>query len=144
MQPGDRPQQEVIPGWSAEVEPYWLEATSCHRAWLAAGKPRQGEAHEARLRSHAQFRCAVRRVKRASKLQQARGLFGAAMSGDIELMKEMKRLKTGNGPMEELTDTVDGVTGGHEVAGKFREVYEALYNSSPSDPEMTNLKVKFR
>ena len=66
------------------------------------------------------------------------------MSGDIELMKEMKRLKTGNGPMEELTDTVDGVTGDHEVAGKFREVYEALYNSSPSDPEMTNLKVKIQ
>ena len=59
-------------------------------------------------------------------------------------MKEMKRLKTGNGPVEELTDNVDGVTGDHEVAGKFREVYEALYNSSPSDPEMTNLKVKFR
>ena len=57
----------------------------------------------------------------------------------------MRRLKTGNGPMEELTDTVNGVTGDQEVAGKFREdVYEALYNSSPSDPEMTNLKVKIQ
>ena len=80
------PQREVIPGWSSEVEPYRLEATSCYRAWLAAGKPRQGVAQEARLRSHTQFRYAVRRVKRASKLHKARGLFGAATSGDIELM----------------------------------------------------------
>ena len=118
---GDRPQQEVIPECSAEVEPYRLEATSCHRAWLAAGKLRQGEAQEARLRSHTQFLYAVSRVKRASKLHQAKGLFGAAMSGDV-----------------------DGVTGDHEVAGKFREVYEALYNSSPSEPEMTNLKVEIQ
>ena len=80
-------------------------------------------------------------MKRASKLHKAKRLFGAALSGDIELMKEMRRLKKGNGPMEELTDTVDGVTGDQEVAGKFREVYETLYNSSPSDPEITNLKV---
>ena len=125
-----------------EVEPYRLEATSCYRAWLAAGKLRQGVAQEARLCSHTQFRYAVRKVKRASRLHKARGLFGSAMSGDIELMKKMRRLKTGNGPMEELTDTVDGATGEQEFSGKFREVYEALYNSSPSDPEMTNLKVK--
>ena len=144
-QGGDgRPKHEVIPGWSTEVEPYRLIATSCHRAWLAAGKPRQGEVHTARLQSHAQFRYAVRRVKRASKLHRARGLFGAAMVGDIELMKEMKRLRTGKGPMEELADTVDGVTGENEVAGKFKEVYEALYNSSSSVNEMTTIKMKIQ
>ena len=137
----DRPQRDVVPGWSTEVEPYRLEANACYRAWLAAGKPCQGELQNAKLQSHAQFRYAVRRVKLASKLHQARGLFSATMSGDIELMKEMKRLKKGNGPMEELAETVDGITMEHEVADKFKEVYEALYNSLPSEDEMTALKV---
>ena len=96
--PGGRPeeQRDVIPGWSTEVEPFRLASNSCYRAWLAAGKPRQGEEHEARLRSHAQYRHAVRRVKRASKHYQARGLFGAAMAGDMELMKELREADSTN------------------------------------------------
>ena len=63
--PGARPedQREVIPGWNTEVEPFRITSNSCYRAWLAAGKPRQGEVHEARLRSQAQYRHAVWRVK---------------------------------------------------------------------------------
>ena len=44
--------------------------------------------------------------------------------------------------MEEQTDTVDGVTGQQEVADKFREVYQCLYNSAGSAEEMTNLQKK--
>ena len=98
------------------MEPYRLASNTCYRAWLAAGKPRQGEAHEAKQRSHAQYRHAVRHVKRASKLHQARGLFGAAMAGDLELMKELRRLKSGKSEMDELPETVDGVSGERKVA----------------------------
>ena len=69
-------------------------------------------------------------MKRASKLHQAQGLFAAAMAGDIELMKEMRRVKSGKGKIDEITDTVDGVTGDNEVADKFREIYSTLYNSA--------------
>ena len=48
----------------------------------------------------------MRRVKRASKLYKARGLFGATMASDIELMKELRWLKTGKGELDELPDTV--------------------------------------
>ena len=112
-------QRDVIPGWSAEVEPFRLASNTCYRAWLVAGKPRHGEAQEAKQRSHAQYRYAVRRVKRASKLYQARGLFGAAMAGDMELMKELRRIKSGKGEIDELPETVDGVTGEREVADQF-------------------------
>jgi hypothetical protein len=74
------------------VEPHRLESNYCYRAWLAAGKPRQGEEHEARLRSHTQYQYAVRHVKRAAKFHQAKGLFAAAMDGDISLFKEMRRV----------------------------------------------------
>ena len=144
--PGSPPeeQRDIIPGWSTEVEPSRLASNACYRAWLAAGKPRQGEVHEAKLKSHAQYRHTVRRVKRASKLYKARGLFGAAMAGDMELMKELRRLKSGKGEMDELAESVDGVSGDCNVAEQFAKVYHNLYTSAESEEEMETLKVKIR
>ena len=122
------------------MEPFRLASNTCYRAWLVAGKPRHGEAQEAKQRSHAQYRYAVRRVKRASKLFQARGLFGAAMAGDMELMKELRRIKSGKGEIDELPETVDGVTGEREVADQFRKVYQTLYTSAASEKGMDDLQ----
>ena len=53
----------------------------------------------------------MRQVKRADKLHEAKGLFAAAQEGDLSLMKEMHLLPSGRAAAEELTETVDGVTG---------------------------------
>jgi hypothetical protein len=141
---GKQGDKQVIPGWSSEVEPYRLRSNAAYRTWLAAGKPRQGEVHEAKLQSHTQFRYAVRRVKRARKLHQARGLYGAAMAGDIELMKELRRIKSGKGQMDELAETVDGATGEDNVVSKFKHVFETLYNSAGTQEEMEVLQGRIR
>ena len=125
----DRDSRDIIPGWTEEVEPLRLEANFYYRTWLAAGKPRHGKEHEDNLRSNPHYRYAVRRVKRASKLHQAQGLFGAAMAGDIELFKEMRRVKTRKGQMDELAETVDGVSGEQGVADTFAKIFDNLYNS---------------
>ena len=121
--------KKVLPGWSQHVEPYRQASNAAYRSWIAHGKPRQGPVHKLKLVSHAQYKYAVRRVKRASELHNARGLFAAAMEGDCQLLKEMKRVRTGKKEAEELTNTVDGVTGSDNVANKFKEVFEALFNS---------------
>ena len=144
--PGDPPEErrDIIPGWSTEVEPFRLASNTCYRAWLAAGKPRQGEVQDAKVKSHAQYRHAVRRVKRANKLHKARGLFGAAMAGDIELMKELRRLKSGKGEMDDLAETMDGVSGERDVAEQFAKVYHNLYTSAESEDEMAALQVRIK
>ena len=143
---GRKQDQEVIPGWTAEVEPHRQKSNYCYRAWLAGGKPSHGDLHRAKLDSHCAFRYAVRRVKRADKLHQAKGLFAAAQEGDVSLMKEMRRLQSGHGTAaaEELTDTVDGVTGQQEVADQFGAVYSALYNSAESDESMKQIEARIR
>ena len=143
-QVGGRKGRDAIPGWSTEVEPFRQSSIACYQAWLVAGKPRQGEEQEARLRSHALFRHAVRRVKRAAKLNQAKGLFGAAMAGDLELFKEMRRVKSGKGQMEEMAETVDGVTGEQGIADTFAGIFGDLYNSSGSKVEMEGLQRRLR
>ena len=40
---GHGDQRDIIPGWRDEVEPFRLVINTCYRAWLAAGKPQQGE-----------------------------------------------------------------------------------------------------
>ena len=44
----------------------------------------------------------MRRVKRAQQVHQARGLYQAALEGDIELMKEMRRVKSGKVTVDKL------------------------------------------
>ena len=141
---GKKGKKKVLPGWSAEVEPYRQQSNQAYRAWLAAGKPRQGEEFEAKLHHHAQFKHAVRRVKRAQQMHQARGLYQAAMEGDIELMKEMRRVKSGKVTVDELADNVDGETGATNVANQFRKVFETLYNSSDSSVEMEVVKERIQ
>ena len=64
------------------------------------------------------------------------------MAGDMELMKELRRLKSGKGDMDELAETVDGVTGDREVAEQFTKVYRNLYKSAESTQEMDELQEK--
>ena len=83
-------------------------------------------------------------MKRAEKLHQAQGLFDAAMTGDLELLKEMRHVKSGKGQMEEMAETVDGVTGEQNIAGTFAGIFSTLYNGSGSQEEMVKLQDQLR
>ena len=83
------------------------------------------------------------RVKRRCKEHQARELLTAAMDRDVQLLKEMRKIKNGgNAGNSELPNSVGGAEGEQGIAELFRESYEALYNSAPSFNEMTDLKEK--
>ena len=58
----------------------------------------------------------------------------------MDLLKEMKAVKSGGGGQEELPDEVEGACGEEEIVEKFREVYSTLYNSSGSQDGMDQLR----
>ena len=64
------------------------------------------------------------------------------MAGDLELMKELRRIKSGKSEMDELPETVDGVSGEREVADQFRKVYQNLYSSAANEQGMEELQDK--
>ena len=66
------------------------------------------------------------------------------MEGDIELMKAMRQVKSGKGEMDELTETVDGVTGEDNVSNKFKQVFDSLYNSADSKVEMEAMQKRIK
>ena len=131
---------KYLPGWNKEVSELQQKSRYSYRVWIANGKPNQGPIHHEKLRSQSVFRQAIRKIKRNSKKYQAEALVEAALQGDLNLMKEMKRIKSGKGSMDELPNCVDGAEGELEIANKFKEVYESLYNSADSEAEMKKVK----
>ena len=109
-----------VPGWKEQVEPFQQDARFWHAAWTSAGKPNQGDLHIAMARSRNQYHYAVRRTTRSGELHQAKNLFEASVTGDMNLIKEMKRVKSGCRAFKELPDNVGGAEGEQEICEKFR------------------------
>ena len=64
-----------------------------------------------------------------------------AMEGDTKLLQEMKTIKKGGSDTNsDLPDSVAGCVGEQNIAEKFRESYENLFNSAPTGEEMAELK----
>ena len=136
--------KQDVPGWKAEVEPFREDAELWHSIWLSSGKPNKGVLHSLMAKTRNQYHYAVRRTKRSASLQRAKGLFEASLLGDMQLIQEMKRIKSGVKAAPTLPDTVAGANGEEEIVKKFREVYSALYTSGSSEQEMFQLKDKLQ
>ena len=55
-------------------------------------------------------------------------------------MKEMKKVKGGKKGGQTIPELVEGAQGTEEILEKFREVYQALYNSAESEEAMAVIK----
>ena len=137
--PGGTSGHAQVPGWNDEVEPAKQDALLWHFIWKEAGRPNRGTLHDIMSRTRNIYHYAVRKVKRRAKHIKAVKLFEAAEAGDIELLKEMKRIRGGRN-VSELPEQVAGADGEHEIVDKFREVYEALYNSIDTAEAMVTIK----
>ena len=72
---------------------------------------------------------------------RARKLFEASMLGDMNLMREIKKIRNGGGVKKaELPDNVANADGEEQIVDKFRVVYAALYSSAGSEVDMLDLK----
>ena len=140
---GNSAHRTPCPGWSDEVGPFQKESRYWHDAWVLEGRPRGNWLHSLMIKKRSQYHYAIRRARGRADLTRAEHLFEASLQGDCNLLKEMKKIRCG-GPSnnQDLPDNVSGANGEDEVALKFKEVYEALYNSADSQHEMFQLLQK--
>ena len=89
-----------------------------------------------------QYHYAVRKSKKQGNLTRAKKLFEASFNSDVDLLKEMKAIKQEGKVCSELPEHVAGADGEGEIVEKFREVYQALYNSAGSAQEMDEIKAR--
>ena len=112
-----------VPGWKEAVEPLCEDAQFWHAVWVSAGKPHHGDLHTAMARSKNIYYYGVRKARRQVDLMKAKKLFEASLSSDMELLKEMQKVRSGGNGAAELPDNVAGAEGENEIVEKFKEVY---------------------
>ena len=136
------PPSGKIPGWRKEVEPHREEARFWFAIWVSAGKPKVGELYHIMCKTKNIYHYMIRKIKRKEQLMRAKKLFEASISGDIDLMKEMKNIRNVGKTSEELPDNVEGACGEEEIVVKFKTVYASLYNSAGTEKEMEDIKAR--
>ena len=90
------------------------------------------------------YHYAVRRKKKQAESIRAKELFEQAKLGDINLLKEMKRIKGDKKQFAACPDNIDTAHGVEEVSELFKSVYEDLYNSAESIEEMKTIKIRLK
>ena len=121
----------VIPGWQDEIKPFKEDSLFWHGVWQSAGSPNTGVLHSIMARTKNKYHYAVRRLKKQAEVIRAKHLFEAAQKGDVDLLKEMKKMTCtkSNGSLPEC---VEGADNPEDIVDKFKDVYSTLYNSAPS------------
>ena len=141
---GGKGRAAPIPGWDS-VEPFRKEAQYWHGVWVKEKTPSKGWLHDTMIKWKRQYHYAVRRAKCKSDQTRAERLFEASMKGDVDLMREMKKIRNGGGGHKnDLPDNVANADGEEEIVDKFREVYSALYSSAGSESDMQSLRQKIQ
>ena len=142
--PPPRPQgkekKTLLPGWKENCEKPCKDAKFWYAVWLSAGKPSTGELHKVMVSTRIKFRAAVRKAKQEANAQKLRTYLEAAEAGDKTLLQEMRRVRGGKHHHQELPDSLEGAVGHSDIIGKFRSLYEALYNSAGTEEKMIELK----
>ena len=134
------PVNKAIPGWEENIKPQRDSSLFWHAVWISAARPNNGVLHDIMKKTRNQYHYAVRKVKKLAEEIRARELLTASLGGDVNLLKEMKKIRGNNKGNENLPDNVEGAEGQEEVVEKFREVYETLYNSAESSASVQLIK----
>ena len=90
------------------------------------------------------YHYAVHKSKKMADSIRAQQLFEAAKSGDIDLLKQMKKIRGSKKQHASCPDNIENATGPVQISELFRSVYEELYNSAESVDAMKDIKAKLQ
>ena len=120
------------PGWTEYVSGHQTEAKLAHKAWILAGRPRQGPELDNKKLTHARYKYAVRSVVRHEQALRANSMAEKLMGNNpTGFWKEVKTLNRAKTP---LPCNIEGVSGAGNIAEKWRQHYTVLFNCVKSDP----------
>ena len=110
--------------------------------WLGADKPNTGQLFLLMQWSRNKYHYAIRKLKKQADTIRAEILIEASEEGEINLLKEMKKIKGCKSKGQTMPEEIDGETDPDNILAKFKEVYENLYNSAETSDAMSVIKEK--
>lgn len=121
----------IKPGWNKHVSLCHAVARSALRAWIQAGRPREGPVLDLKKRT-AKYRYAIRYVNKYEQEMRADSMDEKLLDNDVTgFSKEVKSL---NRDKTLLPCTIKGVSGGDKITELWRQQYSVLFNCVKSDP----------
>ena len=129
--PRKRPYRRVLCGWNEYVKPYRDECKFWYDLWSGPGaKERSGYFFDRMREAKRQCMYAVRRTKRRQvQLKEERFAEALARGSPRDFYKEARKQMPG----KPTTDCINGIVGDDDIAEHFRQKYNALYCSVPSE-----------
>ena len=133
-----------IPGWQEQVEPFRQDSLFWHSVWISSGKPRSGQLYNVMCWSRNKYHYAIRKLRKILNFNKAQDLLDASNRGDIHLIAAMKEIKGTKAKGQIMPTCIEGETDPDNILNKFKEVYQALYNTAETRNAMNDIKVKLR
>ena len=121
----------VKPGWNHYVEGLHAEARAAFKSWAEAGKGRSGPLFEHKKHTNAQFKYALRYIKRNENILRSDSLARKLQLNSVnEFWKEIRVINNSKTP---LPSSIDGVSGPDESSFLWRKKYQELVNCVKSN-----------
>ena len=130
---------KCIAGWSEHVKPFKERSIFWHKLWCDNGKEREGIIPNIMRKAKAEYKRAVRYVKRQQSNLKAKRMADA-------LLQDNKRpfwceVRKSLGLNKSLPTCVDGANNDDDICEIFHDKYNELYSSVPYNvDEMNNVK----
>ena len=93
--------------------------------------------------SRNKYHYAIRKLRKIQHLDRAQELLEASYRGDIQLLAAMKEVK-GKFKGQIMPTCIEGETELDKIPIKFKNVYQALYNTAETKNAMNDLKAKLK
>lgn len=105
---------------------YHAEAKSAFRAWIQAGRSREGPVLDLKKITTAKYKYAVRYINKHEQGMRGDSMAENLLDNDVTVFwKEVKALNSNN---TSLPCTIEGVSGGNNIAELWRQHYSELFN----------------
>ena len=127
-----------FPGWNDLVKPYKDEALHWRSLWLCAGRPNSSPLYYNMKSSKAQYKYAVRRLKKsAEQIQNSKFLESLLDGKSGNIYKEIKKFR---GEQKTVSSRIDDEVGSENIANHFAFKYSDLYSKCNLGKKFDSLK----
>ena len=122
---------KVVTGWNEFVHEPMRVASFWNRIWVDAGCPSAGVLAQIRKRTKAQYKYAIRRVKRRRD-HIVRKKIGSAIDSrnNCEFWREVKKVKSSTSGPRRPIPVIDGLIDVADICSNFRNKPSSILNSS--------------
>ena len=123
---------KVMPGWNKHVAAHSAEAKQAHKAWVLAGRPRQGPVLDHKKSSNAKYKQAVRYIRNHENIMKADSMADKLIECNVTGFWKEVRAQSRNNSI--LPSFIEGVSGEDNIAELWRAHYSETFNCVKSDP----------